>query len=427
MKKILIVSYMFPPISGGGTMRPLKFVKYLPTFGIQPVVFCPKNAAWKAYDYTNLNLPFIKDNPIYRCGIRRLQRYYHLRYKKGIRRHPIYYFLAIKYFWFLDFFSAWYFECRRQAAEIARKEKVDYVFTTSPPHSVHLFGLHLKKELDIPWVMDIRDAMTVEPNRLKTPGARLQAALENFYEKKFYPSADAIVSVSDPIINSIRTRHRNLNLNSKTYTIYNGYDEDDFKGLTRSEKLERIFTVTYTGSFMGQRSPEFFLKAIDLLINQNRIEKTDFIIRFIGHFKNDTLAIFNKYKMRFPVEIYDFQPYKKVLRYQVESTLLLLIVNVAENQGGSQIMTGKFYEYLGAKRPIFALVPDGPLKQIIKRGRFGITVSQNDIHTIADKFKALYDLWKTHGNIVLDTDNLLRDSFSRKRLTDKLARVINQL
>ena len=191
---------MFPPISGGGTMRPLKFVKYLPAYGIQPIVFCPQRAAWKAYDYHNLELPFLKDVPIYRCGIKRLRRYYHLRYTKNVRRHPLYYLMGLKYFLFLDFFSAWYFECRKQAVEIARNEAVDCVFTTSPPHSIHLFGLYLKEKLGIPWVMDIRDAITDDPNRKKYPGIPLQSALEKYYEKKFYAKADAIISVSDPII-----------------------------------------------------------------------------------------------------------------------------------------------------------------------------------------------------------------------------------
>ena len=422
-----MVSYMFPPISGGGTMRPLKFVKYLPEFEIQPIVFCPQNAAWKAYDYSNLELPFLKDTTIYRCGIQRLKHYYQLRYKKGIRFHPLYYVLALKYFCFLDFFSAWYFECRHQIVEIAAREKVDYVLTTSPPHSSHLFGLYLKKTLNIPWIMDLRDSMTVDPNRKTTAISILQKALENFYEKKFYAKADAIISVSDPIINSIRTRHRRLDLHSKTHTIYNGFDDDDFRSIAQNEDVDRVFTITYTGSFMGQRSPKFFLEAVRLLVEQKTIEKSEILIRFIGHFNDQTLALFQKFKTKFPIDVLDFQPYTKALQYQVNSTLLLLIVNIEENEGGSQIMTGKFFEYLGANRPIFALVPDGPLKQTINRGQFGITTPQKDVQAIASALKVLYQQWKQHGNILLDPDKQLRASFSRRRLTAKLATIVEQL
>jgi hypothetical protein len=418
---------MFPPISGGGTLRPLKFVKYLPTYGIQPVVFCPQIAAWKAYDYKNLELPFLKDIKIYRCGIKRLRRYYHLRYTKNVRRHPIYYLMGLKYFFFLDFFSAWYFECRRKVAEIALKEKVDCVFTTSPPHSIHLFGLYLKKKINLKWIMDLRDAMTVEPNMSRSPAMRLQAALENFYEKKFYPNADAIISVSDPIVSSIRTRHCSPNLESKTHTIFNGYDDDDFKGIRQYERFNQIFSVTYTGSFMGRRSPEFFLKAVRLLIEQKAIAASDILIRFVGHFNDQTLVLFNKFKSHFPIEVLDFQPYATTLQYQVNSILLLLIVNVEEDEGGSQIMTGKFFEYLGANRPILALVPRGDLKNLIVRGRFGVTALQKDVPIIAHTLKKLHDEWKSNGALKFEPDIDLRNSFTRRNLTGSLAEIIDNI
>lgn len=418
---------MFPPISGGGTLRPLKFVKYLPAYGIQPIVFCPQNAAWKAYDYRNLKLPFLQDVPIHRCGIRRLQRYYHLRYTKGLRKHPLFYLLALKYFCFLDFFSAWYFECRREAAEIAIKEKVDCVLTTSPPHSSHLFGLFLKTTLNIPWVMDIRDAMAVDPNRRMSPRVRLQAVLEYYYEKKFYSGADAIISVSDPIIKSIRTRHAGLHLDSKTHTITNGFDDEDFDTLKIKKKLGRFFTVTYTGSFMGRQSPEYFLKAIRLLIETNAVRDSDILIRFVGHFDENTLSKIRQFSSLISIDILEFQPYAEALRYQLDSNLLLLIVNIEEHEGGSQTMTGKFFEYLGAGKPILALVPNGPLRKIIVKGRFGTVTPPKDVVKIAEKFNHLYREWKSNGALKFDPDTNLRDSFTRRQLTGKLASIIDDI
>jgi glycosyltransferase involved in cell wall biosynthesis len=335
--------------------------------------------------------------------------------------------MGLKYIFFLDFFSAWYFECRRKATEIAIKEKVDCVLTTSPPHSTHLFGLYLKTTLNIPWVMDIRDAMSVDPNRRMSLRVRLQAALENYYEKKFYCGSDAVISVSDPIINSIRNRHAGLHLDSKTHTITNGYDDEDFNTLKVKNKLGRLFTITYTGSFMGRQTPEYFLKAVRLLIETKAVLSSDILIRFVGHFDEKTLEIFNKFSSLLSIEVLKFQPYVETLRHQVNSHLLLLIVNIEGHEGGAQTMTGKFFEYIGAARPIFALVPEGPLKHIINQGQFGFTTPPKDVHAIASAFKSLYEQWKQHGNIVFDPDIQLRASFSRRRLTAKLAQIINQL
>jgi glycosyltransferase involved in cell wall biosynthesis len=427
MKKALIVSYMFPPISGGGTLRPLKFVKYLPKYGIQPIVFCPESAAWKAYDYKNLELPFLRDVPTYRCGIRRLQRYYHLKYTKGLRRHPLFYLLALKYVCFLDFFSAWYFECRDKALEIAQKEKVDCIFTTSPPHSIHLFGPYLKKRLNIPWVMDIRDAMTDDPNRKHSPGMRLQSALETYYEKRFYGSADAIVSVSNPIIESIRTRHAKLHLDSKTHTIQNGFDDEDFTISKEKKNKGNLFTVTYTGSFMGKQTPEFFLKAVRLLIEKSEVDASDILVRFVGHFDKSTLSLINRFSSLLSIEVIEFQPYAEALRYQLSSHLLLLIVNIEEHEGGAQTMTGKFFEYIGAARPIFAMVPNGPLREIILKGRFGVVASPKNISEIAEKFHHIFLEWKSRGTLKYEPDLDLRNSFSRKQLTGRLAAIIEKI
>ena len=156
-------------------------------------------AYWKTYDEKLLDLPFLKKTNIYRCGIRQLQKYYYLRYKKNYKHHPYFYMLAIRFLLYLDIFSAWFFECRHHALEIINKEKIDCVLTTSPPHSIHLFGRFLKKKAGIPWIMDIRDAIYDDPNRPATLVTKMQAPIRLWYEKRFFSSSDAIVAVSDVI------------------------------------------------------------------------------------------------------------------------------------------------------------------------------------------------------------------------------------
>ena len=275
--------------------------------------------------------------------------------------------------------------------------------------------------------MDIRDAMTVDPNRQMSMGVRLQMVLEHLYEKKFYANADAIISVSDPIIDSIKQRHAGLHLSPRLHTISNGFDEDDFNGLKKKTHSSDLFTVTYTGSFMGKQTPEFFLKAVQSLIDAEAIKASDILIRFIGYFDQKVQSLFNQFSSLIPIEVLEFQPYAEALSHQANSDLLLLIVNIEEHEGGDQTMTGKFFEYIGAQRPIFALVPKGPLKKTIRRGKFGITVPPKDIPSIADAFKMVYDQWKVHGYVTFNPDTTLREQFSRLNLTAELSSVINRL
>ena len=418
---------MFPPIAGGGTQRPLKFVKYLPDYGITPIVFSPQKAYWKAYDESLLDLPFVKSTKIYRCGVQRLRHYYHLRYEKGYKTHPLYYLMGLKSLCFLDFFSYWFFECRQQALEVIKKEKIDCIMTTSPPHSIHFFGFFLKKMTNIPWIMDIRDAIVGDPNRPSTLVTRVQDPFRYLHEKRFVSFSDAIISVSDPIIDSIRSRYRALKLQSKLHTIPNGFDEEDFTNMQISKKHRNHLLITYTGSFMGKQTPEHFLKSIQLLIDTKSIDPSDLKIQFVGHYDGSIRNMLKSFSDRIPIEIVNFQPYEKTLRHQAESDVLLLIVSIDDKEKGRQTMTGKFFEYIGARQPLFALVPEGPLKELIQEGNFGTVAPPKNVSQIANRFLTVYQQWKKSGTVSYAPDLHLRNQFSRKYLTEKLAAVVRRI
>ena len=427
MTKVLLIAYMFPPIAGGGTQRPLKFVKYLPEFGITPIVFCPQEAYWKTYDAKLLDLPFLKETKIYRCGIRQLQRYYHLRFKQDYKYHPHFYMVGIRFLFHLDIFSAWYFECRQQVLKIIKKENIDCILTTSPPHSSHLFGRFAKKTTGIPWLMDIRDTLVADPNLPVSFASRFQEPLRRLYEKSFLSSADAVISVSDPIIESINSRHGGQKFRSKLSTISNGFDEDDFKNIQRDDHPRNYLLITYTGSFMGKQTPEKFLESIRFLIEKNDIDPADLRLRFIGYYDEHIHRIFQRYSRQMPIEVLDFQPYEKSLWNQVNSDLLLLIVSMDESEGGNQTMTGKFFEYIGAQRPIFALAPDGPLKDIITKGKFGQVAPPKDTTEIGVRFLAVYRQWKNQGELNYHPSAQLKNKFTRKALTGELAAIIRKV
>jgi hypothetical protein len=185
--------------------------------------------------------------------------------------------------------------------------------------------------------------------------------------------------------------------------------------------------ITYTGAFLMKRTPEFFLKALVALVSTDEIDAQDLLIRFVGYFDEAVLAIFKKYNEHLPLQVIEFQPYEKTLAYQVSSDLLLLIVSVDAAQGGGQIFTGKFFEYIGAQKPIFALAPEGPLKTVIEKDRFGVVAPPKDVAAIAEKFKKIYEQWKIYGYIDYKPDLSLRDQYSRRNLTAKLASVVKNL
>ncbi len=421
MKKVLFISYMFPPIAGSGIQRPLKFVKYLPEFGIEPIVFCPQHAVWRANDPESAEYVFLRWTKIYRCGIDRLKRYFNLRFKRNCRRHPYFYYIALKYIWFIDFQSAWYFECRKEVTRIAQRENVDCVLTTSPPHSTHMFGQHLKKKLNLPWVMDLRDAMFDDATNRKAAVDCFRPLIHYMYEKSFYSLADRIVTVSENILDTMSQRHPDLKLRGKTSIITNGFDEDDFAGLKPMRREKGSLQIIYTGSFMGKQTPFYFLEALQMLFRRGAISPSDVLIRFIGFFSQRIRILMKRYAEEIPIEIHGLKSYQTSLRYQKSADLLLLIVSIDENEGGSQIYTGKVFEYIGAQRSIFAIIPDGPLKKLIERGRFGVTAPPKNINAIAEKLKHIILHWKERGSLPYNPNMGLRSQFSRRKLTADLA------
>ena len=428
MKKLLIITYLFPPTGGIGVQRPLKFVKYLPEAGIEPIVFCPEEIRWRASDLSNLKLPFLRKINICRCGVNKLKKYYHLRYDKNIPNHPYNYLLTLKYIWCMDFMSAWFFECRRAALRFAEENSVNCIFTTSPPHSTHFFGHYIKKRLKIPWIMDLRDAMYNPPNRdLSNPVLRISAWIEYFYEKYFYKNTNAVITVSQPILNSMLVRHKNIGLKAKSFIVPNGYDKEDYAGISCDKNRGNNLVITYTGSFIGKQTPRYFLNAVSRLVMKGDVAPKDISLRFIGYFDDETVKLIRSFNPPLPIELAGYQPHKKALKYQVQSDLLLLIVSSSDKERGDQIITGKFFEYLGANVPIFATVPNGPLKKIIKKGRFGFVADPKNIAQIAELFKNVYHAWKVRKKIDYSPDMEFRNCFNRENQAKTLAAIIDKV
>jgi glycosyltransferase involved in cell wall biosynthesis len=428
MKKLLIITYLFPPTGGIGVQRPLKFVKYLPEAGIEPIVFCPEEIKWRASDLSNLKLPFLRKTKICRCGVNKLKKYYHFRYDKNIPKHPYNYLLTLRYIWCMDFMSAWFFECRRAALRFAERNRVNCILTTSPPHSTHFFGQYLKKRLKIPWIMDLRDAMYDPPNRdLSKPVMRMNAWIEFLYERYFCKNANTIITVSQPILNSMLVRHKKISLKAKSFIVPNGFDEEDYEGISSDKNHGNNLVITYTGSFIGKQTPRYFLSAVSRLVMKGDVAPKDISLRFVGYFDDETVKLIRSFNPPLPIEITGYQPHKKALKYQVQSDLLLLIVSSSEKERGTQIITGKFFEYLGANVPIFATVPNGPLKKLIENGRFGFVTDPKNVDKIADSFKKVYNIWKLRKRINNPPNIEFKKIFSRKNQAKTLAAIVNKV
>ncbi|MFN3412376.1 MAG: glycosyltransferase, partial [Exilispira sp.] len=221
MKKLLIISFYFPPTGVGGAIRIVKFTKYLPSFDIEPIILTTTEDTFGVKDYSLLNeLP---EN----LKIFRIPSFYIFNYMpkfKFLKLNQIIAFIGRNFIW-PDSSIYWAKKVFIEACKIIENEKIDYILTTGGPFSVHLTGLDLKKKFPfIQWIADFRDEWTLNPFVKYGFFRRLY---ERKLEKRVMQKADKVITIS----NHIKDKYIRLYpfLMGKIKVIYNGFDEDDFK------------------------------------------------------------------------------------------------------------------------------------------------------------------------------------------------------
>lgn len=259
-------------------------------------------------------------------------------------------------------------------------EKIDAIISTSSPVTAHLIAIKLKQKYNIPWVADLRDLWTQNHYINKSLPIRY---LEKKLELKTLSSADAIVTVSEPLAKILKNYHQR----NKIFCITNGFDIDDFP--IPPPKLTDKFTITYTGLlYNGKRDPSMLFKVISQLLKEGLISRKLIDIRFFGCDDEWLHSEVNKYDLNGIVNIHGFKPREEILKIQQESQLLLLLL--WDNKYEEGVYTGKVFEYLGAFRPILAFGgPGGVVKHLLETtnaGRFA-----NDTADLKDVLLEYYN------------------------------------
>jgi len=418
MKRVLIISYYWPPSGGAGVQRWLKFAKYLPEFGWQPIILTvdPKYASYPQRD-ESLSKEVGPDCLVYTTKSFELYNIYKL--ISGKKEVPYGGFaneskesLFQKFSKFLrgnfllpDPRKGWNKYALKKAAELIREFKIDTVVTTSPPHSTQLIGLQLKQKFNICWVADLRDPWTdiYYYNQFKHTALALQ--IDKNYERKVVENANVLITVSEDV-KRIFAEKSGLPIAAKTVVIPNGFDEDDFRITNIPIETKKI--VTYTGTISEAYDVDCLLEALCLLSEDS---KSQLLIRFVGQVPSSVETKFQSTGLE--VELVGYVDHTKSIEYLFRSDLLLLVIPKVKNNKG--ILTGKFFEYLASQKPILAIGPtDGDLAKIIQETQCGKLFDYEDSKGMLQFIQEKLVLPKT----TMKTE--LASQYSRKELTRKL-------
>ena len=434
-KKVLIVSYYFPPSGGSGVQRTLKFIKYLREFGWEPVVLTARNADYPTYD-ESLQTEIPQGVKIYRSHIAEPYRLYRKLTGRQAEESTDIATLTLgedekrKFserlsewvraaFFVPDARIAWLFFAYPMGLKILRQEKIDVIYSSAPPYTTHLIGMMLHRSSNLPWVADFRDSWI---GWLSTPQwrPRLSRTLEMWMESSVLRYANRILTVSSGVKEDLLSRHPELR-DSRWRFLPNGYDAADFRNVRPKSKDEKI-TFIYSGSLYGNRNPEYLLRALEMLQQTNPalLEKIRF--RFVGRIGESILKRINESPVSQIIEVMSYVPHRESLSYLLGSDISLLIIDDAPMNSG--ILTGKLFEYIGAGHPIFALAPEGEAAELIHSRNLGLVAHPKDVQAIQD---ALKQLLQTSKEKRFQTDMNTRSLFERRQLTGELASILQEL
>ncbi|MCP4367656.1 MAG: glycosyltransferase family 4 protein [Deltaproteobacteria bacterium] len=353
MKKVLIIAYSFPPHPNIGSQRPYRLAKYFPRHGWEATVLSvkrsgklPEHIRVIETDYNDVRailkskIGISPEKGLHeQLGINVTKNFKHKSLKSKLIK------LVREIIAFPDPERGWRRIAIEAASELLKRERVDAIISTSSPVTSHLIARKLKHKFRIPWIADLRDLWTQNPYMNKF-------CLIKYFEKRLelrtLSYADALVTVTEPWIDTLKAIHRD----KKVYCVTNGYDDDDFTKL--SSKLTSKFTLTYTGTlYSGKRDPSLLFKVTTELINKKLIDRDLIEIRFYGPEENWLIDDIKRNNMDGVVRFCGFLPRNEVLKRQRESQLLLLLLWDNKNEAG--FCPAKVYEYFGAGRPIIAI------------------------------------------------------------------------
>lgn len=432
-KTVLMVAYFFPPLAGGGVQRTTKFIKYLPGFGWKSVVLTSRDVNFRYYDPSNIkDIP--EGTPIYRASD------WHLPFSKVQQAvikvesshktestrvlKPLTELIQFLYrnLFILGGRVTWILPAAYLALEVLKKNKIDLIYTTSFPMVSHVIGLFLKRKTGLPWVVDFRDPWT-QNVRLNLRGLRLKA--EEKLEQWVVQEADAILSVSAPIIENLEEKYPFIK--GKTYVIPNGFDPDDFKEVLSKKKTVRPkFVWVYTGILYETRSPRPFLNAVKNVLDKHPNWRNRYEIRFVGDIGGGQhLKLIEDLGLQDIVKVTGYVSHQKALKNIVDANALLLIIDTSGKEDAKGIFTGKIFEYIVAEKPILTLSGEGVAADLIEKSGSGRVHGHEDVVGLEETIEKWFQDWE-QGKTSLKQNKEVVKQYSRQNLTRKLAEVFNK-
>ena len=425
--KLLIITYYWPPAGGPGVQRWLKFVKYLPDFNVQPIVYIPENPTYPIVDEDLINevsdKAIILKNKIFEPY--QLAGFLSKKETKKISSGII---PAAKKQSFVEKIMLWvrgnlFIPDARKfwvnpsvtyLKKYIQENNIDTIVTSGPPHSLHLIGLKLKEELDVKWFADFRDPWT-------TIGYHKALKLSSYANKKHKFLESKVLNTADTIIVTSKTTKTEFQAltNKPIEVITNGYDVENIPRQTLDEK----FTMAHIGSFLSDRNPKILWEVLLELVSENEAFAAQFQLKLIGKISQEILESISQHQLDAYCNNLGYVSHSDAIIHQKKSQVLLLIE--IDSEDTKSIIPGKLFEYMVSERPIIAIGPkDSDFAEIITTTNTGVFFTYSEKDRLKKTILSYFELFLENK---LQVYPVGLQQYSRKSLTEKLVGIISKI
>lgn len=425
--KVLIITYYWPPAGGPGVQRWLKFVKYLPSFGVQPHVYIPENPTYPLTDEglltevsaeailvkKRITEPYAWASVFSKGNTKKISSGIIPDKKKQSALQRLMLWVRGNLF-IPDARVLWVKPSVHFLADYIKRYGIDTVITTGPPHSLHLIGLGLKQRYDIKWIADFRDPWT-------TIGYHKELKLSKYAANKHKTLESQVLNTADAIlVTSPTTRKEFMELTDKPISVItNGYDNE----VVVKQPLDDKFTLAHIGSFLSERNPQVLWQALAELVNDNPEFAEKFRLKLIGAVSREVLHSIADYGLNSYVDNLGYVSHAEAVAQQRKSQVLLLIE--IDRPETKCIIPGKLFEYMVSNRPILAIGPEGAdMAEIVKTTNTGVFALYTEKQKIKD---TLIQYFAEYQKGTLKSHAIGLQHYSRKNLTEQLVSLLKSV
>ena len=426
--KVIIVSYYWPPSGGSGVQRWMYFAKHLVENGIEPIVvtISPENAAYSTFDESLVKQVEHIETHHTTGGFQILKFYSFLKSgntkkqipvgdigdKKKSKFDKLSAYIRANYF-IPDARVGWNKKAIPEIEKIIKKEKIDFIITTGPPHSTHLIGLEIKNKYNLKWVADFRDPWTeVYYNNLfkRTKRADLK---DKSLEIRVLNKADLVLTVGPSMRKMLADKLPNNE--SKVHTILNGFDEEKLSFIQGKRYQE--FTIAHIGIWTLQQANTEIVSALKQIASEYK----DWQIRFVlvGNIHPEIIQNLQN----IPNLIVDHRgkvSHQDALQEMMNADLLLNCQ--ADIPNSKLIISGKHMEYLATGNNMIVIGnKEGDAAELMKANEKARMISQKDVQELKNSIIYFYQLERK-----TPLYNLEMNQYSRKSTAKELADLLRK-